>query len=68
MTSKKSAESVLRNKIVWSKNLTSFSKSLKKRQKMFKYIGDTLENLCKLPKEVTIVGHYLELAEGQKSS
>lgn len=68
MTSKKSAESVLRNKIVWSKNLTSFSKSLKKRQKMFKYIGDPLESLCKLPKEMTIVGRYLALAEGQKSS
>lgn len=68
MTSKKSAESVLRNKFAWSKNLTSFSKSLRKRQKMFKYIGNPLESLCKLPKVVTIVGRYLALAEGQKSS
>lgn len=67
MSCKKSAKAVLINKSAWAKNLTNFSDSLKKRQKLFKYIVNSLESLCKLPKELAIVGRYLALAEGKKS-
>ena len=67
MSFKKSAKAVSINQRTWTKNLTTFSHSLKKRRHKFKYIVDSLESLCKLPKEVAIVGRYLALAETEKS-
>lgn len=67
MSYKKSGLDVSNNEAIWKKNLTSFNHSLKKRRQTFKFILVSLENLSKMPKEATIVGRYMALAETLKS-
>ncbi len=67
MSFRKSAKAVSANQRKWTRNLTPFSQSFKKRQHKFKSIVNSLEGLCKLPKEVVIVGRYLALANSEKS-
>jgi hypothetical protein len=51
----------------WTRNLTSFQQSFKKRSQDFKSMAHSLESLCKMPNEAKVIGRYLALAEGEKS-
>jgi hypothetical protein len=67
MAFKKSSLDVSTNKNIWTGNLTQFNDSVRTRSNQFKRTSQSLENLCKMPKEAVVVGRYLCLGEIEKS-
>lgn len=65
MSFKQSENSVTKNAKIWVKNLVPFEKSKTKRRKI-PNIENSISELCKIPKQIIIIGRFNALAKEEK--